>query len=152
MSTLTETFMHRRPVQHRITILDTDTDIHYFSRTTDNYPDSNGMYHRQKKDYTRDDIVLRGSYFIEELDEDGDREGRFEVLTPTEFQKKFTEHEELNFEYGIQVVRRPRDVVEHGTLERCQTVLDEMPDLRDSGDYRIVRRLVNEPGDWGPVE
>ncbi|GAA4035020.1 hypothetical protein GCM10023063_19180 [Arthrobacter methylotrophus] len=149
MSTLTDTFMHRRPVRHRITVLDTDTDIHYFSHTTDNYPDSNGMYRRQRKDYTRDNIVLRGSYFIEELDEDGDREGRFYVLTPEEFREQFTEHEDPYFEYGVQFVPRPRDIVSHGgDLKNAREALKAMPVLAESGEYAIVRRLVTEPGPW----
>jgi hypothetical protein len=153
MSTLADTFMRRRPVQHRITVLDTDEDIHYFSRTTDNYPDSNGLFHRYRKDYTPDHILLRGSYFIEELDEDGDREGRFDVLTPEEFKEQFTEHEDPYFEYGIQFIPRPRDVVSHGgNLEHAREALKAMPVLAASGEYGIVRRVVSEPGPWERVE
>jgi hypothetical protein len=153
MSTLTDNYMYRRPVQHRITVLDTDTDIHYISRTTDNYPDSKGMYRRDRKDYTRDDILLRGSYFVEELDEDGDRTGRFDVLTPEEFQEQLTEHEEPYFEYGIQFIPRPRDVVSHGgNLEHAREALKAKPVLAASGEYAIVRRLVTEPGPWERIE
>jgi hypothetical protein len=153
MSKLTGTFMYRRPVQHRVTVLDSDTDLRYFSYTTDNHPDSNGMYRRQKKDYTRDDIVLRGSYFVEELDEDGDRDGRFYVLTPEEFQEQLTEHENPYFEYGIQYILRPRDIVSHGgNLEHAREALKAMPVLATSGDYGIVRRLVTEPGPWERIE
>lgn len=152
MSTLTDKYMRRRPVQHRITVLDTNEDINYFSRTTDNYPDSNGMYRRQRKDYTRDDIPLRGSYFIEELDEDGDREGRFEVLTPEEFKEQFTEHEDPYFEYGVQYLLRPRDVVSHGgNLEHAREGLRNSG-LTGSGEYGIVRRLMTEPGPWERIE
>lgn len=56
MSTLPDTFMYGRPVQYRVTVLDSDNDIPNFSRTTDNYPDSNGMYRRRRKDFIRDDI------------------------------------------------------------------------------------------------
>lgn len=153
MSTLTDTYMRRHPVQHRVTVLDTDTDLHEFSRTTDCYPDSTGMYRRDRKDHTRDDIVLRGSVFIEELDEDGERTGRFEVLTGDEFREQFTEHENPYFEYGVQFIPRPRDVVSHGgRFESAQEALDGLPVLAGSGDYRIVRRSVTEPGNWEPVE
>jgi hypothetical protein len=153
MSTLTDTFMYRRPVQHRVTVLDTDNDIHNFTRTTDNYPDSNGMYRRQRKDFTRDDIVLRGSYFIEELDKDGDFTGRFDVLTPEEFKDQLTEHEDPYFEYGIQFIPRPRDIVSHGgNLDHAREALKAMPVLAASGEYGIVRRLVTEPGTWERIE
>lgn len=107
MSTLPGIFIYSRPVQHRVTILDTDNDIHYFTHTTDNYPDSHGPYRRDRKDFTRDDMPLRGSYFIQGLDEDGERAGRFRVLTPQEFKEMLTEHEFPYFEYGVQYLSRP---------------------------------------------
>lgn len=153
MSTLTGTFMYRRPVQHRVTVLDTDNEIHNFTHITDSYPDSNGMYRRQRKDFTRDDIVLLGSYFIEELDKDGDFTGRFDVLTPEEFKDQLTEHEEPYFEYGIQFIPRPRDIVSHGgNLEHAREALRSMAELAASGEYGIVRRLVTEPGPWERIE
>jgi hypothetical protein len=145
-------YMRIIPDQHRITFLGTESDVLGFSRTTDCYPDENGMFRRERKDFTRDDIPLLGSVFVAELDVDGDRTGRFEVLTRREFREQFMEHEVPYFEFGIQCVSRPRDVVCHGTKQRCEDVLDDMPVLRDSGDYRIVRRRVTEPGDWEPLE
>lgn len=145
-------YMRRVPVRHRVTVLETDKEIHYFSRTTDCYPEPHGTFRRDRKDYTRDDIPLRGSVFVEEIDEDGDRTGRFEVLTRQEFGEQFTEHELSYFEYGIQLISRPRDVVSHGgNLENARDALKALPVLAASGEYRIVRRAVTEPGDWEPV-
>lgn len=153
MTTLTDTFMYRRPVQHRVTVLDTDNDIHDFTRITDNYPDSNGMFRRERQDGTRDDIPLRGSYFVQELDEDSHGTGRFKVLTPEEFKEQLTEHEDPYFEYGIQFIPRPRDVVSHGgNLEHAREALKAMPVLAASGEYGIVHRLVTEPGPWERVD
>lgn len=153
MSTLPDTYMRRIPVQHRITFLDTDNDIHYFSRTTDCYPEPDGTFPRERKDYTRDDIPLRGSVFVEELEEDGERSGRFEVLTREEYREQFTEHEVPGTEYGIQLISRPRDVVSHGgNLENARDALKTLPVLAASAEYQIVRRSVTEPGPWERVD
>lgn len=145
-------YMLRRPASHRITILDTDRNLGYFTHATDCYPEPDGSFRRTRKDYTDDSIPLRGSVFVEEFDEDGDRTGRFDVLTPDEFRGQFTEHTEPYYTYGIQVIARPRDIVEHGTREACQQALDAMPVIREGGTLRIVRQLVTEPGDWEPAE
>ncbi|MBG0738931.1 hypothetical protein IV500_05775 [Paeniglutamicibacter antarcticus] len=152
MSTLGATFKHRRPVLHRVTVLDTVKDVNYFTRTTDNYPDSNGTYRRHHKNFIRDAIVLEGAYFVEETDEDGDRTGRFEVLTQDEFHEKFTGHEEPSFEYGLQFIPRPQDVVRHGSLDAARVALEAVPVLKASGDYSIVRRPVPAPGPWERIQ
>jgi hypothetical protein len=100
MATLDTFFVLRRPVKHRVTLLEDSYDVHIFSRVTDCYPAPDGTFRRERKDYTRDDIPLLGSYFVEELDEDGDRTGRFEVLTPEEFADKLSEHREPSRQYG----------------------------------------------------
>lgn len=141
------------PLQHRITVLETDHEIHYFTRTTDCYPKPDGTFRRHKKDYTSNDIPLRGSVFVEELDEDGDRTGRFEILTPEEFRQELTEHRAPRTEYGIQRLARPEEVAPHLSLERCREVMDFLPVLKFSGEYGIVKRQGPcEPGPWEPLE
>lgn len=153
MSTLTGTYTRLRPVQHRVTVLDSDNDIHYFSRTTDCYPEPDGTFRRDRKDYTPDSITLRGAVFIEELDEDGDQSGRFDVLTLEEFLERYAEHDKPHFEYGIQFIPRPRDVLSHGgDLDRAREALKALPVLAGSGEYGIVRRVTAEPGPWERFE
>lgn len=55
--------------------------------------DGDAMFRRERKDFMRDDIPLLGSVFVEELDVDGDRTGRFEVLTRGEFREQSMERE-----------------------------------------------------------
>jgi hypothetical protein len=153
MPTLEAHFQHIRPVRHRVTVLETDQDVSHFSRTTDNYPDANGMYWRDLKGNAHDLIPLIDSYFVEELDEDGESTGTFDVLTAEEFRHKFTEHREPPIEYGIQRLARPDEVAPHLSIERCREVMDNLPALKISGEYGIVTRQgPSAPGPWEPLK
>jgi hypothetical protein len=109
------------------------------------------MFRRDRKDHSRDDIPLLGSYFVEELDEDGDRTGRFEVLTPDEFHSKLIEYRQPRTQYGIQWLVRPEQVAPHLSVEHCREAMDMMPVLKYSGEYIVTRQGPSEPGPWEPV-
>ncbi|XTR53039.1 hypothetical protein ACOM2C_07795 [Pseudarthrobacter sp. So.54] len=45
----------------------------------------------------------------------------------------------------------PHDVAVRGSLDATKAALDQLPVLKASGGYGIVRRLAGEPGSWEPV-
>ncbi|ACL42033.1 hypothetical protein Achl_4082 (plasmid) [Pseudarthrobacter chlorophenolicus A6] len=152
MTTLDETYMLKHPVRHRITRLDTPESVHYYGRTYDNYPTPDGTFELpSKEDYVRRFSRPEDTYLVEVLDNDGNPTREFDLLNEEEFRERLTPHEEPHFEYGVWFKPRRNDVVEHGTLEAAQAALDELPVLKDSGDYAIVSRLAYEPGNWEEV-
>ncbi|WP_354214965.1 hypothetical protein [Arthrobacter sp. UYCo732] len=156
MTTLSETYTHKQPLQHRITRLDTPESVHYYGRTYDNYPRPDGTFELPSPDYVRRFSQPEDTYLIEVLGGKGQPTGEFNVLNGEEFREEFQPHEEPYFEYGVQFLPRPRDIVEHGgNLENAREALKALPVLRDSGDsgdYGIVRRSVMEPGPWERIE
>lgn len=151
MPTLDEHYMPRIPARHRVTLIE-DSDVATFTQITDCFPRPDGTYQRDRMDRSKD-IALVGSYFIEELDEEGVRTGRFHVLSAKEFKEQFTVHRQPPVEYGIQWLPDPEQVVQHPHPERCREVMGCLPELKLSGEYRIVTRLgASAPGPWEPLE
>lgn len=151
MTTLDETYMFKHPVQHRITRLDTEESIHYYGRTYDNYPRPDGTFELPSTDYVRRFSQPEDTYLVEVLDDKRQPTGEFNLLNGEEFRESLTPHEEPYFEYGVWFKPRRNDVVVHGSKEAAQTALDELPVLKESGNYAIVRRIIYEPGYWEEV-
>lgn len=153
MTTLEETYVLKLPVRHRITRLDTPGSVHYYGRTYDNYPEPDGTFELpSKEDYVRRFSKPEDTYLVEVMDDQGQPTREFDLLNGEEFRGRLTPREEPYFEYGIWFKPRRNDVVEHGSKEAAQQALDNMPVLKDSGEYAIVRRLTYEPGDWEEVQ
>lgn len=153
MTTLDETYTLTHPVQHRITRLDTPESVHYYGRTYDNYPRPDGTFELPTHDYVRRFARPEDTYLVEVLNQEGNPSGQFDLLNGEKFRERLRPHEEPYFEYGIQMIKRPRDVVSHGgSLESACEALKALPVLLESGDYVIVRRTVTEPGPWERVE
>lgn len=153
MTTLSETHTLKRPVQHRITRLDTPESVHHYGRTYDNYPGPDGTFELPSHGYVHRFSQPEDTYLVEVLDKEGHLTGEFNLLNGEEFQECLQPYEAPYFEYGIQVISRPRDVVSHGgSIEYACDALKALPVLIGSGDYGIVRRSVTEPGPWERVE
>lgn len=150
MTTLSETYTHKRPVQHRITRLDTMESIHYYGRTYDNYPLPDGTFELPSHEYVRRFSQPEDTYLVEVLDHGGNPSGEFDLLNGEEFRESLQPHEVPHFEYGVWFKPRRNDIVEHGgSLENAR---DALKALHRSSDYGIVRRSVTEPGPWELIE
>lgn len=91
MSELTNTHVRREPTQHRITVMETLEDQHYYGRNYDNYPDQDGNVELPTGEYTSVKVPLMGLYLIEELNSDGRPSGPFDLLTFEQFREQFEE-------------------------------------------------------------
>jgi hypothetical protein len=93
-------------------------------------------------------VPLQGLYRVQVVENGIPAAGPGLLLTKDQFAARFSEFAEPYFEYGVKFLPRRNDIVVHGSLAGSRTALEEMPALKASGDYGIVRRLVHEPGGW----
>lgn len=74
--------------------------------------------------------------------------GPGKLLTKEQFESGFIAFDEPYFECGVKLLPRRNDVVVHGDLDAARNAVDQMPVLKASGAYGIVRRLVFDPDNW----
>lgn len=147
MTTLPDTYMPNRPAEYRITILDTEQDILWYHMDSGPIPDVDGNIHLQDGDEVMT-VPLKGLYRIQLIENGIPAPGPGLLLTRSQFESRLSAFAEPYFEYGVKFLPRRGDIVIHGSLDGARTALAELPVLKASGDYGIVRRLVHEPGDW----
>lgn len=121
MTTLTHTHIRRVPTKHRITVMETAEDQHYYGRTYDCYPNddgtitvSRGLGHHEER------VPFMGMYLVEELTSEGKPNGIFELLTPEEFKEQYVELGDPNLIYGFRSVGGKDINVGPGTLESAR--------------------------------
>ena len=153
MSTLTSTHVRRVPTEHRITVMETPKDQHYYGLTYDNYPDQNGNVELPTGEYTSVKVSLMGLYLIEELDSDGRPNGRFDLLTPEQFREQFQELGDPGLEYGYRAAGGV-NVFFHplrGDIETARTGVDELQRLHPLGTFEVISRPAGSDDEWTVV-
>lgn len=138
MSTLTNAHVRREPTQHRITVMETLEDQHYYGRNHDNYPDQDGNVKLPTGEYTSVTVPLMGLYLIEELDSSGRPSGPFDLLTHEQFLEQYEEIGDPNLIYGVRALGG-RDVeVTRGTLESARRVVRILLSRHPLGKFEVV--------------
>lgn len=137
MSVLTQTHTRRQPVQHRITLMETSEDEHYYGITYDNYPDQDGNVKLPTGDYTSVTVPLMGLYLVEEL-ESGRPNGRFDLLTPEQFREQYVELGDPNLIYGVCAVGGKDVTVTTGTLESARNGVTVLQAKYPLGKFDVV--------------
>jgi hypothetical protein len=149
MTILPGTYMPVRPAEYRVTILDTDAAIADYETWGGLVADDNGEVILRRGRLGRPmSVPLRGLYRLQSIENGIVESGAGRLLTEAEFRAGLTEFAEPYFEYGVKCLPRRSDVVVHGSLDAARAALDDLPALKASGEYGIVRRLTSEPGDW----
>lgn len=152
MTNLPETVTPIRPTELAVTVLDTHDDVLDYLIDGGIAPDKDGNVLLCVDD-EHVLVPIKGLYRLQVVDDSGTVPGPGLLVTEGQFKANFTAYDEPSFEYGVQLLARPRDVVSHGgSLEHARDALKALPVLEATGDYGIVRRLVHEPGDWERVE
>lgn len=147
MTTLPGTYMPHRPAEHRVTVLDTPEELLWFHLDGGILEDADGnvVLARPTGAVT---VPLKGLYRVQRLEDGAPVAGPGQLMTKEMFEADFTGFDEPYFEYGVKLLPRRNDVVVHGSLEAARAALDQLPVLKASGDYAVVRRLVLDPDNW----
>ena len=139
MSTLTNTHVRRTPTEHRITVMETPEDQHYYGRTYDNYPNEDGTINVYVGDgYERKRVPFMGMYLVEELNDKGRPNGRFDLLTPKEFNEQFVELGDPGLIYGVRALGGSHVDVTRGTLESARVGVKTMLSRHPLGKFEVV--------------
>jgi hypothetical protein len=147
MSILSQPHVRRTPPQHRVTVMETSEDQHYFSRTYDRYPNENGTITISKGlGYDTVDVPFMGMYLVEELDSKGVPNRTFELLTPEEFQEQYVELGDPNLIYGFRSVGGKDINVGPGTLESARNGVMVLQAKYPLGQFEVVS-LPKDDGD-----
>lgn len=150
MSTLTNTHAHRSPLEHRITVMETPEDQHYYGRTYDNYPDQDGNVELPTGEYTSVKVPLMGLYLVEELDSKGQPNGRFELLTFQEFNEKFEELGDPSLDYGVRAFGGA-DIERHRDIQTARIHLSYLRHKYPMGKFEVISRPAGSDDDWTVV-
>lgn len=150
MSTLTNTHVRREPTQHRITVMETPEDQHYYGRTYDDYPDQDGNVKLPTGDYTSVKVPLMGLYLIEELGADGRPSGTFDLLTFEQFREQFEELGDRGLEYGVRAVGGS-DIERHSDIVVARVHLSYLKHKHPLGKFEAISRPAGSDGEWTVV-
>jgi hypothetical protein len=153
MSTLTHTHVRRTPTEHRITVMETPEDQHYYGRTYDNYPNEDGTVTRYIGDgYEKERVTFMGMHLIEELDSRGRPNGRFDLLTPDEFNEQFMERGVPGLEYGYRAVGGV-NIFHHPNwdIATAREGVKELEQLHPLGKFEVISRPAGSDDDWTVV-
>jgi hypothetical protein len=153
MSTLTHTHVRRTPTEHRITVMETPDDQHYYGLTYDNYPNEDGTVTRYIGDgYEKERVPFMGMYLVEELDTKGRPNGRFDLLTPEEFKEQFAELGNPGLEYGYRAVGGV-NVFHHSLwqVEEARAGLAGLQQMHPLGNFEVISRPAGSDDEWTVV-
>jgi hypothetical protein len=152
MSTLTNSHIRRVPTQHRITVMETPEDQHYYGRTYDNYPDQDGNVKLPTGEYTSVTVPLMGLYLVEEL-ESGRPSGRFDLLTHEQFKEQYIELGDPGLEYGYRAVGG-RNIFFHPmnpSIEEARRGLASLQEMHPLGKFEVLSRPAGSGDEWTVV-
>lgn len=146
MPTFTNPRVLARPVQNRITFIETAADVDYFADSCNGYPDSYGNYTAAYSD----PVPVLGSYLVEELAADGELSGLFELMAAEKFKYRFLEVDKLGLVYGVRGngergVELSRDI---GSARKAAVLLQRRYDHRS---FEVVFRAVDSDDEWTVV-
>lgn len=150
MTTLTNTHTRRRAVEHRITVMETPEDQHYYGRTYDNYPDQDGNVELSTGDYTSVKVPLMGLYLIEELDSKGQPTGTFDLLTFQKLNEQFEELGNPGLDYGVRAVGGS-DVERHSGIGTARIHVGHLRLKRPLGKWEVISRSAGSDDEWAVV-
>jgi len=150
MSTLTNTRVRREPTQHRITVMETAEDQHYYGRTYDNYPDQDGNVKLLTGEYTSVKVPLMGLYLIEELNSEGRPSGTFDLITFQQFREQFEELGDRGLEYAVRAAGGA-DIERHKDVQTARVHLSYLQYKYPLGKFEVISRPAGSDDEWSVV-
>jgi hypothetical protein len=154
MSILTNNYTLRRPVEHRVTVMETAEDQHYYGRTYDCYPNddgtitvSRGLGHDEER------VPFMGMYLVEELTFEGEPNGMFEMLTPEEFNERLQEVGDPGLEYGYRAVGGANIFFHplNASIGEARRGLSSLQEMHPLGKFEVVSRPAGSDDEWTVV-
>lgn len=154
MSILTNSHVRSVPTEHRITVMETPEDQHYYGRTYDNYPNSDGTVTRYIGDgYEKERVPFWGMYLVEVLDSKGCPNGRFDLLTPEEFKEQYVELGDPDLEYGYRAVGGANIFFHplNASIGEVRRGLSSLQDMHPLGKFEVISRPAGSDDEWTVV-
>jgi hypothetical protein len=144
----------RRPVEHRVTVLETPEDRAYLGHMYNSYPNPDGTFSRfAATGYEIERLPFLGLHLVEELDSDGAPNGNHKLLTPEELKEQFHELGAPDLEYGFRALGGA-NIFFHplqADIATARSGVDELQLRHPLGKFEVISRPAGSNDDWTVV-